>query len=1213
MKRALLISLVTCLTFIMAAGQDVLPEMESHYCSLKKMGSEHFPPQTDNSSLAPAHKFDVLHYDLDLDIYNCYLSPYPKSYKASNTMQFQIDTALSSIALHAVNSSLIIDSVKMSNLNLSFSHTSNILTINLDRTYDPGETASVKIYYRHQNVSDGNFYAINGLVFTDCEMEGARYWYPCWDKAADKATVDLTAKVPVNVLLCSNGELIDSTLNTGADTLTFHWQSTNNVATYLVFITSKVNYNLDIVYWPKISNPNELVPIRFYYNDGENPAYIESIIGTMTTWFSQHFCEHPFEKNGFATIPQLFPWGGMENQTLTSLCPGCWSESLVAHEYAHQWFGDMITCATWSDVWLNEGFAEWATCFWYEHNGSYSSYKSHINSEANTYFNGNPHWAISEPEWSVDNPEPLLWTIFNTPISYAKGACALHQLRYVLGDDMFFASLQAYCADDELKYQAATITDFKNIVNATTGQDYSWYFDDWIYQPNHPQYQNSYQINDLGDGQWQVQFTANQVQSDPAFFRMLLEVKIHFEDNTSVVETIMNNIDNEVFSWTFDHKPDQVFFDPDNEIVLKTATLKRIATIFGATGPICSGNSAILDAGIFNSYLWNTGESTRTITVNPSITTSYNVTVSQTNFPDQNVSATVTVNELPVPVISGPSDICEGNSAILGTSTSYAAYLWSTGATTPTIEVSIADTYTVSVTDDSGCEGSASQTLTVNPLPEPEATNNGPLPEGSTLNLFCSLAGMSSYSWTGPNGFTSSDQNPIIPNITMDNAGTYSVTVLNSNSCEGSSSTEVTITTGDPTYTISGTLKYYNAAKTPMNNVTLTLSPGGANSVTDANGNYSFPGLYSGTYSIYVSQNNKAVGSINSTDAGALNYWSAHEGVIEMVKFLAGDVNDNSYINSTDPSRIQQYFVFSTAFDKAAWSYWKKNVFLSSNPDDENPLPENFDVTLVDANVNNYDIYALCTGDFGGNFVPGSTKASNSDIKIIYDGSMMAGAGTEIDLPVRILKYSTLGAVSLILNYPKDLVEILDISIPENQGDLAWTVNGNELRIGWNSLQPLTLSDNDKLLIIHLKTSENFSKGDVIRIELAPDPMNELADKSFNVIRDAVLEVNLLEYSILGIDELYSGADLVIQCRPNPFQDNTTLEYYLPESGQVLLQINDLISRWSKVLVSEYQVKGFHSVKYKTNEISGGVYNAIIKLRGANKSWKKNIKLIQTK
>ncbi|MDP2362740.1 MAG: M1 family aminopeptidase, partial [Ignavibacteria bacterium] len=326
------------------------------------------------------HSFDAINYKLNLDIYNCFISPYPKSFTGSVILTFQVDSTLNYIKLNAVNSSLVIDSVRLAGV--SFTHTSNILTINLDRTYNIDETAQVKIYYKHNNVSDGALYVSNGFLFTDCEPEGARKWFPCWDKPSDKATFDLTVRVPATVKLGSNGRLADSTRN--VDTIYYNWISNDNVATYLMVMTGKVNYNLDIVYWQKISNPNELVPIRFYWNAGENVSSLNNMkikVPQMMTAYSVLFGEHPFEKNGFATLNNQFVWGGMENQTLTSLCPNCWDESLIAHEFAHQWFGDMITCATWADIWLNEGFATYTEALWLEHLYGYSSYKSDILSD----------------------------------------------------------------------------------------------------------------------------------------------------------------------------------------------------------------------------------------------------------------------------------------------------------------------------------------------------------------------------------------------------------------------------------------------------------------------------------------------------------------------------------------------------------------------------------------------------------------------------------------------------------------------------------------------------------------------------------------------------------------------------------------------------------------------------------------------------------------
>ena len=552
-----------------AVAQEHRKEKGAWLCHQKKTAVETVPPITDNPLSPTSHAFDVLKYTLNLNLYACHLSPYPKNFTASEILRFRADSSLSHLTLNAVSSSLVIDSVGLAAE--TFTHTGNQLTLTLNRTYLPGETAEVKISYRHLNVTDNAFYASGGMVFTDCEPEGARCWFPCWDKPSDKALIDLTAKVPANARMGSNGALTDSSLS--GDTLTYHWVSAHNVATYLVVISSRVNYNLDIVYWHKPSNPADSVPMRFYYNPGEDPSAIKSMIKPLTDWYSQHFCEHPFQKNGFAALNDQFAWGGMENQTLTSICPNCWSEWLIAHEYAHQWFGDMITCGTWADIWLNEGFASWSEDFWWERSGGYSAYKNEVNSDASYYLSANPGWAISNPAWAVTTPSTGV--LFNYAITYCKGACVLHQLRYTLGDPLFFATLQAYSADTNFRFHAATIADFNDKVNLVTGQDYDWFFNQWIYTANHPVYANQYCIETPASGQWDVRFLVKQTQTNTPYFQMPVIVKIHFQDNTDSLIRVMNTANYQEFVWSFGKQPLSLTFDPGNEIVLKQATLTQ--------------------------------------------------------------------------------------------------------------------------------------------------------------------------------------------------------------------------------------------------------------------------------------------------------------------------------------------------------------------------------------------------------------------------------------------------------------------------------------------------------------------------------------------------------------------------------------------------------------------------------------------------------------
>jgi len=556
-------------------GQD-LTKSGSELCSEKKSRAEYLITEGDSPG-SPRHAFDVLNYELYLDIYNCFITPYPKSFTAHEVITLRVDSTLSEIALNAVNTSLVIDSVRLAGV--SFTHTSNILTITLDQTYNTGDTVQVKIYYRHNNVTDNAFYVSGGFVFTDAEPEGARKWFPCWDKPSDKATIDLTTRVPATVKLGSNGRLADST--TVGDTTYFRWISRDPVATYLMVISAKVGYNLDIVHWRTLSNPNDSIPIRFYWNAGENTTNLNNIktkIVPMTTRFSQLFGEMAFEKNGFATLNSQFTWGGMENQTLTSLCPNCWSENLVSHEYAHQWFGDMITCGTWADIWLNEGFATYCEAIWYEYTGGYASYKSSINSDASSYLSGNNGRSIYVPAWVTTTPP--INELFNTAITYAKGSCVLHMLRYTVGDSLFFLALKEYAADVvQFKYNTAVTADVVTKFSQVTGQDLSWFFNQWVYQPNHPVYANTFNFTSLGGGEWQVAFKARQTQPNPAFFAMPLELRISFTAGADTLIRVMNTVNNQVFSFRFDRQPLSLTFDPNNNIVLKQGTTGTGSTL----------------------------------------------------------------------------------------------------------------------------------------------------------------------------------------------------------------------------------------------------------------------------------------------------------------------------------------------------------------------------------------------------------------------------------------------------------------------------------------------------------------------------------------------------------------------------------------------------------------------------------------------------------
>jgi aminopeptidase N len=505
------------------------------------------------------HSFDVLDYKMNLDIRSCFISPYPRNFMANVIIKFIADSVINTINLDAISNKIVVDSVRLNAA--SFNHSLNVLTITLDRTYSIGDTGQVKIFYHRTSIFDNYLYVNNGLLFTDCEPEGSRHWFPCWDKPSDKATWEITAKVPLVVRLGSNGSLIDSTVT--GDTIYYHWKSRDPMSTYLMHIIGKRGFKLDVGYWHKLSNPNDSIPIHMYYNDTEHVSYAMTRVKLMTNYYSNMFGEYPFEKIGFSSA--MGTGTIMENQTMIRIA-SWYYEDMIAHEYAHQWFGDLISPATWADIWLNEAFATYCQPFWKQYSISDSAYKSDLTSFANYYIIYNPGWPVYNPEWAFHTPSED--TLFNTAIIYWKGADILHMLRYVLGDTLFFGAVKSYATDPNFRMKNVTTVDFINKINQFTAQDLNWFFNEWIYQPNHPKYQNTYTITQNGSN-WNLDYMIKQIQTNPAFFKMPVELKVTFSSGPDSLLKVMNDVNNQLFSYTFSRQLVSVIFDPDNNILLK--------------------------------------------------------------------------------------------------------------------------------------------------------------------------------------------------------------------------------------------------------------------------------------------------------------------------------------------------------------------------------------------------------------------------------------------------------------------------------------------------------------------------------------------------------------------------------------------------------------------------------------------------------------------
>lgn len=524
-----------------------------------------------NSKTLTNKNFDVLDYSLSLDLFNCFISLFPHSFKAIEEITLSTEDDVELIKLNASSQSLHIDSVFFDADD--FTHKNDTLYIKLSHKTKPKDIVKVGIKYFHKDVNDESFFVKDGMLFTMNAPEGARNWFPCFDHPSDKAAFNLNAKTPSNVFLGSNGSLTDSIKI--SDTIYYNWKSRNPIATYLINISANTNYNLDIENWDE-----QNIPIRYYWNKGEDETKlnnIKKVLPKMLGYYSNLFGEYPFEKVGFATLNDLLSFGGMENQTLISLCPDCWNESLIAHELSHEWFGNMISPKSWPDVWLNEGFATYCEGLWYEHSLGKGAYKKYIDQQAARYLNSKVDLPIYNLSWSHLTPD--IEELYNGAIEYAKAACVLHMLRYVIGDSLFFKTLNNYATDDNLKYKNASTDDFINKVNEVTNKDYNWFFEQWLKYPAHPVYKIYYSPTQLDNKKWQLDVIITQENKTEYLFKMPIEMEILFKDGTSKIVLANNERQNQFFTYILDKKPIGISFDYQNNIPLKEYSSSEIENL----------------------------------------------------------------------------------------------------------------------------------------------------------------------------------------------------------------------------------------------------------------------------------------------------------------------------------------------------------------------------------------------------------------------------------------------------------------------------------------------------------------------------------------------------------------------------------------------------------------------------------------------------------
>ena len=466
-----------------------------------------------------------------------------------------------------LTSNMIVSQVLQNGNSLTFiQNTNDEIVITLSQGVNTGEIGIVEITYSGNPVSSGfGSYAQsthNGdpIIWTLSEPYGAKGWWPCKQDLNDKVDViDVFITTPQfnpsteEYIAVSNG-LEQSQVVDGANKTT-HYRHQHAIPAYLIAI-AVTNYEVYSHTVPNNGNPFEVV--NYIYPENLTSAQASTPITVdIMNLFTGLFEEYPFsdEKYGHAQ----FGWGGgMEHTTVSFM--GSFGRNLIAHELAHQWFGDKITCGSWKDIWLNEGFATYLSGLVVEDfdgNNSFTAWKQQrINS------------ITSQPDGAVylsDQDTTSVGRIFSSRLSYSKGAMVLHMLRKKVGDANFYQGMQDYLADTNFAYAYAKTPDYKAKMEEASGESLTEFFSDWIYNEGYPTYTINWNQPDAN----QVRVEIFQTQSDVSVSYFEAPVPLRIKGiNNEILDITLNNMTNgEVFFIPITFQATGIEFDPEFDLI----------------------------------------------------------------------------------------------------------------------------------------------------------------------------------------------------------------------------------------------------------------------------------------------------------------------------------------------------------------------------------------------------------------------------------------------------------------------------------------------------------------------------------------------------------------------------------------------------------------------------------------------------------------------
>jgi len=534
------------------------------------------PDSPDYRKYAPDREIDILHLTLDV-------TPDFKQRTVAGAATWKfvpIAKPLAELKLDAVD--LTVSSVTSTEKVLGYQVTDEKVIITFAEPIPAGKEASVTIRYSAQpdkglyfRTPELGFKAEDMHIWTQGEADEARHWYPCYDYPNEKFTTETICHVPEGIVVLSNGRKISEEKDANG-LVVVHWLQDKPMANYLVaLVAGKLK---------SIEDKHGNIPLHFWTPATEITNAANSFVDTKPAmeFFEQEIgVPYPWDKYDQVCI-QDYHWGGMENTSLTTLNINTLfptnfenlrsSQGLVAHELAHQWFGDLVTCKDWSHIWLNEGFASFYDLLYTEHKDGRDEFLYDLNESRKSL------------TASTTSVKSIVWRKYGDPVeqfdslAYGKGAWVLNMLRSQLGPELYRQCIKTYL--ERHKFGSVVTEDLRAVVEELSGRSFDQFFDQWVYHAGTPRLEVDYSWDERAKlAKLSVRQTQPVNESVPLFN---FPLPIRFKTKAGVIDRVVTVKEKaEDFYFPLEAQPESVRLDP-NLTVLAQINFRPPAAMLAA-------------------------------------------------------------------------------------------------------------------------------------------------------------------------------------------------------------------------------------------------------------------------------------------------------------------------------------------------------------------------------------------------------------------------------------------------------------------------------------------------------------------------------------------------------------------------------------------------------------------------------------------------------